>query len=444
MFWIRNTVVIAGTRPPSTASIVRHFLAWVQWAGVEERAAAASALARAFLHGGLTPSLKAEAGLGLAVLVDDPCPDVRRALAEALSCANDAPRHLVVALANDQSDVAAPLLARSRLLSDAELAERVAAGDAVAQCAISRRPGLGPAAAGALADVGGSEAAAALIGNLSACVTPGMMRRIFEQFGDDGETRGALIARPDLPLGLRAEIAIATAKALSEFAIATGWLAASRAERIAREAREAAVVSIARTCQGEERPRLARALREQGALTMAVLLRSLLGGEREFFGAALAELTGVKPVRAAAILREPNGQGFAALALKAGLPRHALTAFRAALNAIDLHGPGRGEGLKPRLIEATIAACEARSDPALEPLLSLAWRFAAEAARTEAPAMARLPPPLDFSPANDEWGTPPLAAPFGKLAAPLLIAAPPVVIGRERLLPGPIPAIEAA
>ena len=32
---------------------------------------------------------------------------------------------------------------------------------------------------------------------------------------------------------------------------------------------------------------------------MAVLLRSLLGGEREFFGAALAELTGVKPVRAA-------------------------------------------------------------------------------------------------------------------------------------------------
>ena len=147
---------------------------------------------------------------------------MRRALAEALAGANDAPRHLVVALANDQSDVAAPLLARSRLLSDAELAERVAAGDAVAQCAISRRPELGPEAAGALADVGGSEAAAALIGNLSACVTPGMMRRIFEQFGDDAETRGALIARPDLPLGLRAEIAIATAKALSEFAIARG------------------------------------------------------------------------------------------------------------------------------------------------------------------------------------------------------------------------------
>ena len=393
--------------------------------------------------------MKAEAELALAALADDPSPDVRRALAEALAGANDAPRHLVIALAHDQSDVASPLLARSRLLSDAELVDCIAVGDAVAQCAIARRPGLGAGPAGALAELGGREAAVALIGNLDAQVTPGMLRRIFERFGDGAEARGALLARSDLPASLQAEIAIVTAKALTDFTIAAGWLGEGRAQRIARDAREDAVVSIAAESEGDERAELVRTLRERGALTMALLLRSLLGGELGFTAAALADLSGVKPARAAAFLREPHGQGFAALALKAGLPKHAILAFRAALAAIDLHGPQCGAGLKPGLVKAVIAACEARGDPALQPILSLMWRFAAEAARTEAlgnpRAATRLPPSLDFSPANDEWSAPPLAVPFRSqpaLAQPLL-AAPSAATQDDARLQAPI-GVEAA
>jgi hypothetical protein len=154
-----------------------------------------------------------------------------------------------------------------------------------------------------------------------------------------------------------------------------------------------------------------RTLRRHGALTMALFLRSLLEGERELAAAALAELSGQTYPRAAAFARDPYGQGFAALALKSGIPRHALPALRAALRAIETQGAGRGEGLKPRLVEATIAVCEAERDPALAPILSLLWRFAAEAARTEARAVARtvaaaprLPPALVSAPANDAAG----------------------------------------
>ncbi len=368
-------------------------------------------------------------------LIDDPSPEVRRALAEAVSGARDAPRHLIVALANDEAQVAAPVLARSPLLTDAELVDCIATGDVVSQCAIARRPSLGVAPAAALAEVGQRKAALTLIGNLSAGITPGALRRLFARFGDDGELREALLARPGLPASLRADIALATAKCLAHFVASAGWMDRKRADKVARESRDAALASIAADCEPRERAELVRTLRERGALTMALILRSLLEGERELASAALAELSGQTYARALAFTRDPFGQGFAALALKSGLPRHALPAFRAALGAIEAHGAGRRGGLKPRLVAAAIAACEAEREPRLAPILSLLWRFAAEAARAEARAMAhaatthpRLPTSLEFASANDDHRDAPDAAPpepIRTLAAPAVPVGPP-------------------
>lgn len=420
-------------------TFARRLYAWAQRLDAGVRADAASALARAYLYSDMMPSRREEIAVVMTALLDDPSAMVRRALAEAMSGASGAPRHLVAALANDRSEVAAPLLARSPLLLDAELVHCVTTGDTVAQCAIARRPGLGAGPAEALADVGVREAALALIGNLDADLTPGTLRRLFDRFGDDAESREALLARPDLPASLQAEIAIEKAKALSDFAASAGWPSRERAERIARDGREAAIASIAAGCDSQERAELVRTLRQRGALTMALLLRSLLGGRRELAAAALAELSGLPNARAAAFLRDPRGEGFAALALRAGLPRHALVAFRAALSAIDAHGAMSGEGLKAPLIEAAITACEARGDPALEPILSLLWRLAAEAARTAARAIARqgvgasrLPSSLDFPTANDEGGASLLlAAPIAGLADD---AAPRVELRTDLIL----------
>ena len=84
----------------------------------------------------------------MTCLLDDASPLVRRALAEALAGAAEAPHHLVSALVNDQADIAALVLARSPRLSDAELIDAAALGEAPAQCAIAARPGLSAAVAG--------------------------------------------------------------------------------------------------------------------------------------------------------------------------------------------------------------------------------------------------------------------------------------------------------
>ena len=408
--------------------IVRRFLAWRQRADAGERAEAASALARVYLYSDLPADERTEAELGLATVLDDPSALVRRALAEALAGAFEAPRAIVLALAADQSDVAAVVLGRSPALTEAELVDFAASGDAAAQCAIARRPRLPASVAAALAEVGRREAAIALADSFDADVRASALWRLFERFGDDSEVRDALASRVDLPPALRNELAAATARALAAFVAGRDWLSAERAQRIGRDAREQATATIAANAEDGELAELTRRLRSAGALTVAVLMRALLGGDRDFFAVALSELSGIAPRRAAALVRAPGGQGFAALYVKAQLPAPFLPAFRAALLALDVADPPRGDRISRALCEKVIAACEMRAEVGQGPMLALLWRFASEAARESAREYAddvwRAPSPLrlerpNYAPllieavaaALEDFDAPPVEAP---------------------------------
>ena len=263
--------------------------------------------------------------------------------------------------------------------------------------------------------------------------------------------RDKLLERPALPAALRARIAVAAAKDLA--VEASLWMAPARAERVAREARDQAICTIASSCRPDERADLTRALRAAGSLTPALLLRSLLGGERVLFAQALAELSGLPLPRVTAFILEPQGEGFAALARRAGLKNGVLFAFRAALAAIKTQVGAPGDALKLSLVQKVIDACEQRDDPALAKVRALLWRFAAEAAKAEAAQFAReatipasggrLPLVLEFSPVNDDSGqAPKLIADFGSPptgAAPLELAAPSAISSEDQAPPIELP-----
>lgn len=374
-------------------TIVRRFLDWAQRADAGGRAEAASALARAYLYSQLGPELRREAAIGLTLLLDDPSTLVRRALAEALAGAHDAPHHIILALAGDQSEVSSVVLARSPVLTDAELVDCAAIGDARAQTALARRPRLSVSVAAALAEIGQREAVIALAGNLDAELSQGVLRRIVERFGEDAEAREALLMRPWLPSRLRCELVAATAKALSHFVAACDWLSPERAERIAREAREQGAVCVASLSGAGEVRDLVRHLRESGGLTIALLMRALLSGNRALFEQALAELSGLAPARIAGFVGEPRSSGFAALYGKTGLPVPFLPAFRAALSALQEVAIPRADQISRAATERVIAACERINCHELDGLLSLLRRFEAEAARQEARDFAADPAP---------------------------------------------------
>jgi uncharacterized protein (DUF2336 family) len=366
------------------ADIVRRFLAWMQRAPAEDRADGVSALARAYLYSSLSDAVRREAVVALTTVLDDPSARVRAALAEALASASEAPRHIIVGLASDQSEVSRIVLARSPLLDDFELVDCAAIGDAAAQAAVARRPRLAHAVAAALAEIGERSAVIALAGNLDANLTPDVLRRIFERFGDYAEVREKLSMRPVVPAALRADIADATSRALAQVATSHDWMNPRRAERVARDAREQAIVSIARSCPPRELAELVTGLRKNGAMTVALLMRALLSGDMGLFRQALVEMSGLAEGRVVGFLRNPGGQGFAALYAKAGLPRHFLPAFRAAL-AVVADGPiPDDDQISHALTTRLIQRCEKLGDASLAPILSMLWRFASESARDNA------------------------------------------------------------
>jgi uncharacterized protein (DUF2336 family) len=431
--------------------IVRRFLAWAQCADEETRAQGVSALARAYLYSDLAAPVRGEAVLAMTALADDASVLVRRALAEALCSASEAPRPLILALAGDEPEVAASILQRSPALTDADLVECAATDDLIAQTALARRPDLPPGAIAILAETGELDAVLALIGNLEIDIPAETLSRVFARFGGNPNMREALLDRPTLPAGLRVRMVIVLAKDLA--VEAARWMPLKRAERIAHVARDQAICSIASSCRPEEHAELMRVLRSAGALTPALLLRSLLSGERDLFAEALADLSGLPPLRVSAFICEPRGEGFAALAHKAGLKSGVLPAFRAALAAIKSHVGVAGEGLKLGLVQKVIDECERRADPKLAKVLALLWRFAAEAARAEAASFAReaaasasagrLPHILDFSPVNDDGEAPLLIADFDwpptALAPPLELRPPEANSSEDQAPPVELP-----
>lgn len=371
---------------------VRKFLAWAATASAAERTPAAASFVRALLDGELPKDEEYEAEVALAALADDPSPLVRCAIAEEIAGRADAPRQIAVALAADQSNIAAPLLRLSPALADADLIDAAIVGDAAAHLAVAQRRTVSASVCAALVEIGCREAIVALLDNPGADVPRSALGRAVERFEADAPVREALLARADLEPALRARLVDVTASALRDFVLARGWMPAGRAERATREAREKSYVLLSGEA-GDEPASVAitRRLRDSGRLTAALLLRSLLSGDLRLFESALSVLTGVARARAAGLVVQYDGTGFAALYERAGLPEALLPVFRFALAAVAEGGADdefADGGLQRGLVERVLVRCDRIDLSGAQPALGLLRRFHAESARQEARGFA--------------------------------------------------------
>ena len=225
--------------------IVRHFLQWVRTAEAAERAEATSALARAYLYSDLSQDDRIAAEGAMIMLLDDPSPMVRRALAEALGSSADAPAAVVHALIDDQPDIADIVFEHSPLLLDSDLVDAIAVGEMWTQCAIARRYALPRSVAAAIAEVGSAEACLTLIENSYADIAAVSLDRIAQRFGHLAAIRESLLAWPDLPAATHHALVVKLSETLASFVVARNWLEEERAQRIAQESCEKATVILA-------------------------------------------------------------------------------------------------------------------------------------------------------------------------------------------------------
>jgi uncharacterized protein (DUF2336 family) len=368
--------------------IVRQFLHWVRTAPAGERAEATGALARAYLYSDFTKEDRAAAEGAMIVLLDDPSPLVRRALAEAPAGSADAPHAVIHALASDHADIAALVLARSPLLIDAELVDVIASGSGELQAAIASRAPLQSAVAAAIAEAGTLEACLVALENPHAAFAPASFDRLVTRFGRVGAVREAMFARADLPMAARHVLVGMLSSLLADFVVDREWITRNRADQVVRDARDRGTVTIAALGPDPDTRPLVRHLRASGQLTAGLVLRALLSGHVAMFEEVLAELSGLPLARVQALVHGRGATGFRAVYEKAGMPSSVFPAFREAVAALrDASSEDAvSSRLKRQVVERVLAQCEHADVGDIEPLLILLRRYAAEAAREDARA----------------------------------------------------------
>jgi uncharacterized protein (DUF2336 family) len=344
-------------------------------------------LARAWLLSDLSIDDFAAAEGALLMMLDDPSPLVRLAMADIFARSADAPVAIIQALSQDHPMIALPILEHSPLLLDADLVDLVATSPSELQCAIARRNGLPVSVSAAIAEVGTAAAVLDLIQNPYASILPFSWDRIVERYGHVPDVRDAILVLDGLPAPTRLVLMQKLSVTLAQFVVDRSWLSADRAERIASDAFDRTTIQVAAEARSSDTAGLIRHLRDKGQLTAALLLRALLSGNLDLFEAALVELTGVSAQRVAAIVHDGGGSSLHALLTRAGFPPSTFSAFTAALlvhqemgAVYSMSGEAR---LRRRVVERVLALCET-DDACPEQILVLLRRFAMEAAREEA------------------------------------------------------------
>lgn len=311
--------------------IVHHFLKWIDTARVSDRAAAASALSRAYISSELAFEDRCAAEAALTLLLDDPSPKVRMAMAEVFSVGHDAPPHIVGALASDQAEVAALILARSPILSDNELIDRVATGEPLVQRLIAMRPSISMGLSAAIAEIGDLEACLELLGNTAAQVASVSFRRLAERHGEHAAMRELMLADRRIPVDTRHALLVKLGEVLKESGIVRGLIGADRAERITKDACIKASLHLVEGVAAEEHIALVEHLRIRGDLTTAFIVRTIAYGKVDFFGTILVALSGQSESRVRSLLIDGREAAFSALLRKCDLADNLHPAIHCAL-----------------------------------------------------------------------------------------------------------------
>lgn len=254
----------------------------------------------------------------LGLLAQDQVPRVRAILAEELKRRDDAPRHIVLQLANDLAAiVAAPVLEYSPLLSDADLLEIIAKGQLNERLgAIARRNGVSADVSDAIVATLDVPAVASLLANPSAQVREETLDAIVDN--------AAGIEVWHRPLVLRSELSLRAIRRIA------GFVAAALIEQLASrhdlpddlqaDLRKGVKQRLEGPAPGgESAAERASALHAVRRLDEAAVDDALAAGDREFVLNALVLLARLPATAVRRAISTRSAKAVTAIAWRAGL-----------------------------------------------------------------------------------------------------------------------------
>ena len=253
----------------------------------------------------------------LRQLIHDVEMTVRQQLAERMASEIDAPRDLISALANDQIEVAHPILTQSTILQDIELIEIVEHRTFGHQLAIAMRETVSEAVSEALIGTGNVDVIKTLLENENADISGKAMEYLVEQSEKIDDIQVPLINRsdlgPDLAKRMYWWVSAALRKHIVEHyrideADLDDKIQDTIHDILGGDGRASSAMDTNPLRKSQE---LAEKLQKAAAITPQLLIQTLRQGEVVLFEDLLSQLTGLRTNLIRRFVFEPGGEGLA-------------------------------------------------------------------------------------------------------------------------------------
>ncbi len=240
---------------------------------------------------------------------------VRRDLAERLANAPNPPHDLIVVLANDDIEVAEPILMRSEVLRDTELIRVIRHRTQQHQLAIAMRRSLSEHVSDALVETGNVDVIKTLLENADAQISEATMEYLAEESRRVDTYQEPLLNRGDLKQELAERMYHWVSAALRSHILENFDIEPSRLD----DQLEGVAQTIARDPEqhqaepDESQPAgvLARQLVAKRKVTPDFLIQVLRQGEIRLFEALFGQMSGLKAPRLQGVLYDSGGEGLA-------------------------------------------------------------------------------------------------------------------------------------
>lgn len=235
---------------------------------------------------------------------------VRRKVADELAELGDVPRDLVTVLANDEIDVAYPILTKCGVLRDAELIDVIRMRTMEYQLAIAMRHGLSEQVSGALVETGSERVIVALLKNQNAAISERTMEYLVEQSRRVDSFQEPILQREDLRPQLAKKMFMWVSAALRQYILDNFPLDQQTVDDLLEQVAAQEIESTGGPTLRKAGD-LAEALRNEGLVTPDMLAMALREGEVPLFVAMFCRLSDLREYLVMRLVFEPGGEGLA-------------------------------------------------------------------------------------------------------------------------------------
>lgn len=292
------------------------------------RSVLAAKISAEYRYGGFSESEAQVAADIFRLLLKDVEKNVREAMAQQLCHSPHVPHDIIMKLANDEHEVANPILRHSTVLTEDDLMEIVASTREVLKlCAIAQRDTVSQPLSDKLVSTGHAEVMKEVFTNKGAVVSDSSINNNWAQIVEHAELLKTLVSRGGLSLSIAEKLLLVVSDEMKQQLASTYKLGAAFSGKVAADVREWEVLGLLPTGDVMNVPRSdeqAEALVDQlyahGRLTHSLLIRALCAGCLNVFEVGIARLAKVPRVNARILLMNGGTMGFNAIYEASGMP----------------------------------------------------------------------------------------------------------------------------